>query len=440
MKGSYYNSEEDRVPFRLPLIGQRIIKTTIAVFFCLLIYRLIGYQGQDMRTEAAITAIVCMQPYVRDTRAYAVNRFAGTLIGAGWGLLLLLLLYSFPLLGAHRICLCLLMAAGVLLSLYTAVLIHMPDTSALAAIIFLCVVITYPDIDAPFLRAGSRILDIFIGTAIAVIINAFRLPRAKNPQYVFFVRSKDLVPDRFSALSPAALFRLNHLHDDGARICLISEHAPAFFTQQMSAAKLNVPLIVMDGAAIFDIDQNAFVGVKTIPPEGSVLLQELLASLQLSYFIYTIHDNRTRIFHQGELREEEQTIYSRMKRSPYRDYLEGEIYDPAEIVYYKIIVKNRQAGETEMRLQELLPADRFRYVRRRQAGAEDLSGLYIYDSEACVELAVNRLMVLLRKEDPSLVPVEIRARNPYRSEHDAMHLLHEIESRYEPVIFFRNRK
>ena len=75
--------------FPFPHIGQRILKTGIAVFLCLLIYYLRGYSGQDMPTEAAITAIVCMQPYVRDTRTYAINRFAGTLIGAFWGLALL---------------------------------------------------------------------------------------------------------------------------------------------------------------------------------------------------------------------------------------------------------------------------------------------------------------------------------------------------------------
>ena len=47
--------------FRLPHLGQRIVKTTIAVFLCLMIYSLRGYSGQNMPTEAAITAIVCMQ-------------------------------------------------------------------------------------------------------------------------------------------------------------------------------------------------------------------------------------------------------------------------------------------------------------------------------------------------------------------------------------------
>ena len=66
----------------LPHVGQRIVKTAIAVFICLMIYYLRGYTGQSMPTESMITAIICMQPYVRDSRAYAWNRLTGTLVGA----------------------------------------------------------------------------------------------------------------------------------------------------------------------------------------------------------------------------------------------------------------------------------------------------------------------------------------------------------------------
>ena len=79
-----------------PHIGQRILKTTIAVYLCFLVCHFRDLLGQDMSAEAAITAIICMQPYVKDTKDYAINRFTGTLIGSVWGLLFLLLL-SFPL-------------------------------------------------------------------------------------------------------------------------------------------------------------------------------------------------------------------------------------------------------------------------------------------------------------------------------------------------------
>ena len=420
----------------LPLIGQRIIKTSVAVFICLLIYALRGYEGQDMRAESAIAAIICMQPHISSSRDYALNRITGSLIGAGWGLLLLILLYHFPVLGENRIILFLLMAVGVMLSLYTSVLVHKTDSSALSAIIFLWLVICYPDIDSPVLLTFNRLLDMLIGILAAIAVNAFHLPRTKNPHYVFFVRTKDLIPDRFSQISPAVLFKLNSLHRDGARICLISEHAPAFFVLQMNAVRPNIPLIVMDGAAIYNISENAYVHTETLCPEDSTAMVSRLSAENISFFIYTIHKNRTCVFHNGDLRPEEREVYDRMRSSPYRSYFEEDTYDAGEIVYLKIIAANDRIGEMEEQLTAILP-ERLRYVRRPQAGSTDVSALYIYSSEATVEKACAFLLAMLRGKDPSLTAEEVHSRNGYRSEQDALRVLHKIETLYEPVSFLK---
>ena len=432
--------ETERSGYRFPHVGRRIIKTTFAVFICLLICRLRGYQGQDMPAESAITAIVCMQPYVRDTRDYALNRFIGSVIGAFWGLALLFLLSTAPVLGEYRVLLYCLMAVGVLFSLYSTILVRSPDASGLAAIVFLCVVITFPEIEKPLLQAANRILDVFIGTIVAVVVNVFRLPRVKNNDLVFFVRTKDLVPDRFSQISPAALFRLNYLYNEGARICLMSEHAPAFFMLQMSAAKSNVPLIVMDGAAVYDAAENRFLTAEAIAPEDSLRLRDRLDELGLSYFVYTIHNHKTCIFHQGIITEQEQIIYDRMRRSPYRTYLEGEIYDPGEIVYFKIIAEDDRMTELKYSLRNAMPKGKLRGVSRPQAGASGLSALYIYAHTATMEQAQKRLMQILHEKDPALVPVPLLSAEGYRSERDAIHLLHRVQDKYEPVFLWAGHK
>ena len=193
----------------IPLVGQRILKTSIAVFLCLMIYYLWGYSGSDMQTEAMITAIICMQPYVRDSGQFALNRLAGTMVGAFWGLMFLLLLLIFPQMGRSMPLIYARMALGVLISLYTAVLIGKPDTASLAAIVFLCIVISFPEIEQPLQQAGMRILGVFIGTFVAIGVNVFRLPRDKQRGLVFFLRTTDLAPDRFSQIPTAAMFRLN---------------------------------------------------------------------------------------------------------------------------------------------------------------------------------------------------------------------------------------
>lgn len=417
----------------LPHIGQRILKTTLAVFLCLVIYAIRGYEGQNMPTEAAITAIICMQPYVQDSKTYAVNRAVGTLIGTVCGLLLLLLLSAAPVLGQNRILLYSLMAVGVLIALYCTVLVRMPSAASLAAIVFLCIVIAFPEIEDPIRSTATRILDVFIGTAVAVAVNVFRFPRKKNPNLVFFVRTKDLAPDRFSHIPPAALYRLNSLYNDGAKICLMSEHAPAFFTVQMGSARLNMPMIVMDGAAVYDPHENTYLHAETIPPEASTRVMERLDALGVSYFIYTIHHDKTCIFHSGDVREEEQIVYERMRRSPYRSYLEGEIFEPEEIVYLKVIGQKDDMPALAERLQAVLPTELLRTVIRDQAGGPTLGSLYIYSAKASMEQAGRRWMAQLQQGNPALKPMPILSRGKYRSERDAIHLLHLVENYYEPI-------
>jgi hypothetical protein len=272
-----------------------------------------------------------------------------------------------------------------------------------------------------------------LGTGIAVAVNVFRLPRRKNRDSVFFVRVRDLAPDRFSQIPSAALYRLNYLCQDGAKICLISEHAPAFFALQMSDAMLSVPLIVMGGAAIYDAIENRYLYAETIRPQDYARLREHLDRLGMSYFIYTVHGHKTRIFHQGALREEERVIYRRMKRSPYRDYLEDSSADPNEVVYVKILGTDTQAAAWLTELQSLVHSRNLRAVLRPEAGAQGISALYLYADKMSLKQAERNMMELLRRENPALRPVEVFLSRPYRSEHDAMHLLHRLGSLYEPL-------
>ena len=83
-------TEKRMIPW--PPLGQRIIKTSLAVTLCLFFYLWRGYRGESMPAEAAITAIICMQSCVHDTRTSALNRLAGTMIGAMCGFVFLLLM------------------------------------------------------------------------------------------------------------------------------------------------------------------------------------------------------------------------------------------------------------------------------------------------------------------------------------------------------------
>ena len=422
-----------------PHLGGRIVKTTVAVFICLLIYIIRGYDNQSMPTEAVLTAIVCMQPFASDAGRYALDRFTSSLIGCAWGLIFLLTVYLIPQTRGSLILIYLLMSLGVLLSLYTTILIRKPETSSLAAIVFICMAISYPSMNEPLKEVGERLFDIGVGTVVAILVNIFRLPRKKNENYVFFLRLSDMIPDRFTKLSPGAVFSLNRLLDDGCRICLISEHAPAFFTLQMHGSLIGTPMIVMDGAAIFDADDNRFLWSRNIPSGTYALLEEKLAKSGTGYFIYTIHHEKLRIFHKGDLSPDEYKLMDRMRRSPYRDYLDGEVFDTSEVVYIKVIGKTEEIEDIHESITELLSKCGLRAAVRGQEGVVNCSGLYIYSDKADTKGAKDRLMRMLRKNSPYLEPVELTLPAGQHQEHDMMKLLKRVENIYEPVSLFSKK-
>ena len=94
----------------------------------------------------------------------------------------------------------------------------------------------------------------------------------------------------------------------------------------------------------------------------------------------------------------------------------------------------------EYSLRTVLPKGKLRRVVRPQQGGEDLAALYIYTHAATMEQAQKRLVEMLREEGETLTPVSVRLRAPYRSERDAIHLLHLVADAYEPPLFFAKKE
>ena len=415
------------------------MKTAFAVTLCLLIDALIGYQGGRMPAEAAITAIICLQSCVRDTRESGFNRLWGTVIGAVWGFGFLLAMSLFPAAGPQRFVLYPLMGLGTLIALHTAVLLRKPEASGLAAIVFICVVIAYPDIGDPLQQAFLRILDVMLGTAAALLANSLRLPRMKQRNKVFFVPMETLTDDRFARLPAPVLFRLQRLLKEGANICLMSRHAPAFQTSQLGAMQFSVPMIVMDGAAIYDPNENEYVAVTNLNPASCRWLMKRLEDR--SFFIYTVHRDRNCIYHHGELTELEEALYRRLKRSPYRYYLDDDRFSLSDVVYIKLVTTREQADRLHRELEPVLESQKLRSVIRSQPGEEGCS-LYFYAASADLEHARAHLMQLLRQKDPALELCDMTAARTCPAGADGVRMLQAVAVEYEPPLLtwlWRNR-
>lgn len=426
----------------LPHMGQRIVKTAVAVFLCLMIYVLRGYQG--MVSQSTVAAIICMQSYHSDAITTSINRIQGTLLGALWGWLFLLLMQAAHPLTSQMPVVYLVMSLGVALSLYFCVVLKKFDAAGLAAIVYLGIVINYPNLEQPWLQTCHRVADTVIGILVTVGVDSFHLPRTKHPEYIFYIRLQDMVQDRFSAVSSAILVMLNRLSYEGANICLVSKFAPAFLLAQMGTIRLRLPIIVMDGGAIYDIDNRNYLDVAPISHEKAAVLCGTLDRLGICYQIYSIRERTMMIYRRGRMSWAEQADYEMVKASPYRNYLDGELTEDDRIVFIRFIDSVVNMDQTAERVLSRLPEGMFRVVRRDQPRLEGYCGLYFYDPEATVENRKRTLNAYAEEQrrsrvakgkdiTPTVAVDVIPRRGDYIPERDAMTLLTRVRYTYSPV-------
>ena len=420
--------------FVLPHLGQRIIKTGIAVFLCLMIYWLRDFQG--LVTQSTVAAIICIQPNRTDTITTSINRVIGTLLGAAWAVLFLLMLVFLDGKGIHPhiLLVYIVMGLGVVITLYSTVVLKKTDSASLAAIVFICIVAIYPDYETPFEMTMNRIIDTIIGIVVAGLVNSITLPRRKHKEDLFFIRSQDLVPDRYSHASSNVLVILNRLIEEGANICLISKWAPAFMISQMGVMDINVPVIVMDGAALYDIPNRRYLRVIPLKYEAVNFLRKFFRELGLSYAAYEVRDSSLMIYRGGRINQAEREEYELMKYSPYRNYVEGDFGRDNKICFIRVIDRDEIIDELELRLKGMLSRGRYRIVKRPQHRLENYSGLYFYNPEATVERCKQALIDHLEEENHTkIIPIDMTGSDHYISENESIALLNKVRQIYEPV-------
>ena len=419
---------------KIPHLGQRIIKTGIAVFICLVIYWLRGFQG--LVTQSTVAAIICIQPYRNDSIQTSLNRIIGTLLGAGWAVLFLetLVLLQKHDIRPNIILVYIMMGLGVILTLYSTVMIKKTDAASLAAIVFICIVAVYPDYEMPFVTTLNRIIDTVIGIVVAAFVNSLSLPRRKHKEYLFFIRAQYLVPDRFSHAPSNVLVILNRLYEEGAKVCLVSKWVPAFMIEQMGIMNVNVPVIVMDGAALYDIPNHQYIHVLPMEKTTARFLREFIKEMGLCYAAGSVRARSLMVYRGGKINEAEKLEYELMKYSSHRNYIEGEFTDEDQICYIRIIDTDDKIEELEQRLSTLLSKNLFRMVKRSQHRLEGYSGLYFYNPQATVERGqVALARYIEEKENIEIIPVDMTDKDEYVSENEAIVLLNKVRSIYEPV-------
>ena len=305
---------------KLFIPGQRIVRTVIAILLCMLVYEARGRRG--MPIFALIAAVMCITPYTQDTKAIARRRVIGTLIGAGLGVITLLL--ESRLLGMEEpdgIIHYIIAALGAGIVIYFTVWLHLTDIAQFAGIVFLIVVITQTGSSNVFQYAYHRIIDTLIGIAVGECVNRVHLPRLRNTDTLFATGITNTLFEEGDKLSGYSLIELNRLIDDGCKFTVDTVEAPASVRELLRDVHIRLPIIAMDGAILYDLKERKALHTVLMDCNATAAICKLLEEREVEFFMSTV-DQQILIIRHGELKNDAiRDVYERKRYSPYRNYV-----------------------------------------------------------------------------------------------------------------------
>ncbi|MDD6986534.1 FUSC family protein [Butyricicoccus porcorum] len=318
---------------RLPPVGMRIIKSAVGVMLGFVTYFLRGCQGAPFYT--ALSVLWCMRPYDADSKNMAIQRTIGTFLGGLYGLIVILIDLHSPLNG-HEFARFMVVGLCIIPIIYTTVLLGRRNASYFACVVFLSITVMHITDPNPYLFVLNRVLDTLIGIAISMVVNRARLPH-RTRRDILFVSGMNHTLTECETLNNYSKVELNRMLDDGMNFTVSTIRTPASLVEDLRDIRLRLPVIAMDGAVLYDIKENRYLNTAALPAEDTHALCTLLEQQGMDVFVNVIEDNRWMIYYDMLCNEAERSIYAKLRRSPYRNYMHRRPPEGTRAVYLMVI-------------------------------------------------------------------------------------------------------
>lgn len=364
---------------KLPPIGNRIVKSAVGVGLCWCVYLLRGRQGIPFYSMLA--ALWCIQPYINNTLSMALQRTVGTLIGAAFGLITIVLelfvldIYDRPL-GF------LVVALMIVPVIYTTLLIKRPNASYFSCVVFLSIAVNHIMDENPYIFVINRVLDTFIGIAIGMLVNSARLPRRREKDMLFTADLDDMISPISEQLTAFSKIEINRMLSEGLKFSLVTMRTPASLISILSDVNLSLPVVVMNGAALYDFRENRYVKAYIISRDSCEKVRSVVNAAGMNVFTNALCDDSLVIYYDKLDNEAEKQIFASLKKSPYRNYLNRPTHPDDKVIYLMIIDRSEKIAKLFNELQNSEIGDLLKMITYPSQDYPGFSYIKIYNKNA----------------------------------------------------------
>jgi len=286
----------------------------------------------------------------------------------------------------------------------------------------------------PYLFAFNRVLDTFIGVAVAELVNRLQLPRVKNTDTLYVSSLLDTILDEKRQLSPYAKVELNRLLEEGIKFSVSTTQTQATVRELLQGVNLRYPIITMDGAALYDMNSLSYIRSCPMRPEQARRIMDWANREGLPFLANSIEENLLVIRYEDLANEGLRQLFERKRSSPYRNFVHSPAVDCEHIVYLMIVDSHGRIEAAWERLMAQPWIGEYRVVKDL-SDYEGYSFLKIYDVNTTREAMLRELERLMGTKKtvtfgsvPGKYDVTIE-------KGDRDRLIRELQKRFEPVDF-----
>ncbi|MGN0584394.1 MAG: HAD hydrolase family protein [Ruminococcus sp.] len=342
---------------KFPPIGQRIIKSSVSVALCMIVYYIRSLMpiSNGIPFYSALAALWCMQQYGSTTKNNAWQRIFGTLTGAAFGLALLLGVDFIHITAPVFVY----MAASAMIIpvIYFTVIMNKRNAAFFSCVVFLSIVLNHSFDDNPYIFVLNRVIDTFIGIAVGVGVNNFHLPVKHDTETLYISGIDDVLISSDTHSIPYSKVELNRLIRSGVKFSISTVRTPAELVSLMEGVELQLPVIVMDGAALYDIKEKQYIETVFLPPDVCTRAERIISAEGLHCFVNAMYDTTLLIFYGTFHNDAERNLFETHRHSLYRNYVRKEYRRNGErVLYLTVLAEEDKVVSFEKKLKSQLGA------------------------------------------------------------------------------------
>ena len=435
------SEQQEKKKKKIPIPGQRIVRSAIAVACCFVIYYIRGQQGIPF--YSALAVLQCIQPYTDSTKNMGKKRTTGTLIGAFWGLIMLLILIAVSggkMEDMHvSILQYLLISVFTGVVLYSTVLLDCTNSSYFSCVVFLSITVNHITDENPFLFVLNRVVDTMIGVVLAILINKVHMPRKKLKDILFVSGVDDTILTKEMTLTSYSKVELNRLIDDGMKFTISSMRTPASIREALPGVHIKNPVIAMDGAVLYDMNENAYLKKCTMSRDQAQFMTDQLKKYELAYFTNTVVDDLLVIYYEELSNISMKGVYERRRKSLYRNYVKTDQPMYENVVYLFVVDTMDKLQKFYDQVQQMEEASDYRLVLNESQYLEDYGNIKIYHKDATRDKMLKNLKEYLGVEKTMTFGSIPGKYDIFVEDSNGDVMVKELKKQFEPITFWGKR-